>query len=110
MLLAVSLVTLVLNIFTICAYFRGIDNANTTSSVASYIGYAMLAAHVLVWAVSMGLFKMANTGKDLWGYSCGSQADAIQEEVMSFLDFGKLCTTQVRLCSDYTLLMSIALK
>ncbi len=97
MLLAVSLVTVVLNIFTICAYFRGVEKANTTSSVAGCIGYALLAVHVLVWAVSIGLFKMANTGKDLWGYSCGSQADAIQEEVQSFVDFGKLCTTQVSL-------------
>lgn len=97
MLLAVSLVTVVLNIFTICAYFRGVEKANTTSRVASYIGYTLLAVHVLVWAVSMGLFKMANTGKDLWGYICGSQADAIQEEVQSFVDLSKLCTTQVRM-------------
>jgi len=54
----------------------------------------MLAAHVVAWGVSMGLFKMANTGHDLWGHSCSSQADAIQEQVKSFLDFGKLCTLQ----------------
>ena len=55
----------------------------------------MLAAHVIVWAVTMGLFKMANTGHDLWGHSCSPQADAIQEQVKSFLDFGKLCMLQV---------------
>ena len=97
LLLAVALITLLLNLITICAYFRGgVEKANSTSNAASYIGYVLLAVHVIVWAVSMGLFKMANSGKDLWGYSCGSQADAIQEEVKSFIDFGKLCTTQVR--------------
>jgi hypothetical protein len=55
----------------------------------------MLAAHLIAWAVAMGLFKMANNGKDLWGYSCGPESDKIQEEVKSFLDFGKLCTLQV---------------
>ena len=73
----------------------GVGAANKTYSVFSYIGYIMLAAHVVVWAVAMGLFKMANTGKDLWGYSCGPESDAIQEQVKSFVDFGKLCTLQV---------------
>ena len=103
MLLAVALVTLVLNIVTICAYFRSVEKANSTNNVAGYIGYGLLAVHVLVWAVSMGLFKMANTGKDLWGWSCGAGADAIQEEVISFVDFGKLCTTQVRRNYAFTL-------
>jgi len=37
---------------------------------------------------------MGSNGKDLWGYSCSGQADKLQEEVKSFLDFGKLCTMQ----------------
>ena len=51
----------------------------------------------MVWGVAMGLFRMARQdAKDLWGFSCSSNADAIQAEVNAFLDFGKLCTTQVR--------------
>ncbi len=56
----------------------------------------MLVIHVVVWAVAMGLFQMAQqTGNDLWGYSCGNVADEIQAAVTNFLDFGKLCTVQV---------------
>jgi hypothetical protein len=54
-----------------------------------------MGVHVIVWGVSVGLYKYANTGKDLWGWSCGDAADEIQDEVKSFLDFGKLCTMQV---------------
>ena len=97
MLLAVALITLVLNVVTICAYCRSVEKANSTDSVAGYIGYGLLAVQVLAWAVSTGLFKMANTGRDLWGWSCGATADAIQAEVMSFLNFGTLCQTQVSL-------------
>lgn len=38
---------------------------------------------------------MVSDGKTLWGYSCGDEAEKIQEEVMSFVDFGKLCDMQV---------------
>ena len=65
------------------------------SDVTEYIGYAMVAGQVVAWAVATGLFKMANTGNDLWGWSCGTASDAIQGEVQSFLNFGQLCTMQV---------------
>lgn len=94
MLLSIATITFIMNFITLCTYMCGVGAANRTSSVFSYIGYIMLAAHVVVWAVAMGLFKMANTGKDLWGYSCGPEADAIQEQVKSFVNFGKLCTLQ----------------
>lgn len=94
MLLAIAVVTFMLNIITICTYVCGVKAANRTSSIASYIGYAITAVHFAAWAVVTGLFKMANTGSDLWGYSCGSVSDQIQPQVQSFLDFGKLCTVQ----------------
>jgi hypothetical protein len=96
MLLAISTVTFFMNLVTLCTYLCGIGAANKTSNFFSYIGYIMLAAHLVVWAIVTGLFKMAYTGNDLWGWSCGPESDAIQEEVQSFLDFGKLCTLQVR--------------
>jgi len=54
----------------------------------------MLAAHVVVWAISAGAYKMAQNGHDLWGWSCSPNADAIQKEVQAFMDFGRLCTIQ----------------
>ena len=67
--------------------------------ITGYINYAMLAGQLIAWAVVTGLFKMANTGRDLWGWSCGTESDKIQEEVQSFLNFGQLCTVQVSFVS-----------
>jgi hypothetical protein len=97
MLLGIATVTFFMNLITLCSYCCGVGAANKANSGASIVGYIMLGAHVLVWAAGMGLFRMARTGKDLWGYSCSSTADQIHAEVESFLDFGKLCTMQVTL-------------
>lgn len=95
MLLSIAIITFWLNVIILCTYVCSVKAANTTSSVAKYIAYAMTIGHFVVWAVSTGLFKMANDGTDLWGYSCGSLSDEIQPQVQSFLDFGKLCTLNV---------------
>lgn len=94
MLLAISIVTFWMNLFTLCTYVCGVGAANKLGSVTSFVGYVMLAVHVVVWAVGVGLFKMANTGHDLWAQSCSARSDEIQKEVQSFMDFGKLCTVQ----------------
>jgi hypothetical protein len=95
MLLSIATISFFMNFVALCTYMCGVGAANKTYSVFGYIGYIMQAAHFVVWAVAMGLFKMASTGKDLWGYSCSPESDAIQAQVKSFLDFGKLCTLQV---------------
>jgi hypothetical protein len=95
MLLGIATVTFFMNLITLSCYCCGINAANKVSSAASIIGYIMLGVRVIVWGVAAGLFQMANTGKDLWGYSCNSVTDQIQAEVKSFLDFGKLCNMQV---------------
>jgi hypothetical protein len=59
MLLAISTITFVMNLITLCTYICGVGAANKTSSFASIVGYVMLAAHMVVWAVAVGLFKMA---------------------------------------------------
>jgi hypothetical protein len=97
MLLGIAIVTFFMNLITLSSYCCGVDAANKVNSAASIIGYVMQGAHVLVWGAAMGLFRMAKTGKDLWGYSCSPLTDKIQAEVESFVDFGKLCTMQVSL-------------
>lgn len=95
MLLAISIITFMMNFITMCTYICGVGAANKSASLTSYIGYVLMGIHVIAWAVSAGLFKMANNGKDLWGYSCSANADAVQAQVHAYLDFGMLCTTQV---------------
>jgi len=96
-LMGISLITFFMNLVTLIAYCCGVGAANKTYTCSSVIGYIFLGVHVVIWFVAAGAYKVANVkgnGKDLWGYSCGDEADAIQAEVQSFLDFGKLCTMQ----------------
>lgn len=77
MLLGISTITLIMNFITLCTYICGVGAANRTSnffSIIGYIGYIMLAARVVVWAVAMALFKMANTGKGLVGIFVGPRS------------------------------------
>jgi hypothetical protein len=94
MLLGISVVTFFGNLITLCSYICGISTANKTYSCTSYVVYAMTVAHVVLWAIAIGAFKMGQTPSSLWGYSCSDEADKIQEEVHSYLDFGRLCTAQ----------------
>jgi hypothetical protein len=65
-----------------------------TGNLLSTAQYVTTALYFIAWAVSSGLFQMANTGQDLWGWSCSPNSDAIQTQVQGYLDFGKLCLVQ----------------
>jgi hypothetical protein len=54
-----------------------------------------MLVHFLTWAAVAGVFRALRSGRDIWGYTCGATADAVQEQVKSFVDFGKLCMMQV---------------
>ncbi|MCJ1430813.1 hypothetical protein MMC27_000163 [Xylographa pallens] len=94
MVLAIATVTMMMNLITLCFYCCGVDAANKSNRIMGYLGYIVVAVHAVVWAVTTGLFKMASVGNDLWGFSCGSEADAIQSQVQSFLNFNDLCMVQ----------------
>jgi hypothetical protein len=95
MLLGITTVTFFMNLITVCSYICGISAANKTSSFTSIVIYVMTGLHVVVWGLAIGAYKMARTTSSLWGFSCSDNADAIQEEVKSYLSYGKLCTMQV---------------
>jgi len=94
MILATSGITFLMNTITLCFYLKSTDAADKSDTVMTYLGYAITLTHGIIWAINMGLFKMANTGNDLWGWSCGNVADEIQSEVKSYLNFNILCSIQ----------------
>ena len=96
MLLAISIVTFIMDFFTLCTYCCGIGAANRTSTIASTIIYGMMVLRILAWAVAAGAFKMGSNASSLWTYSCSPFTDQIHDQVISFVDFGMLCTLQVR--------------
>ncbi|CAG8949547.1 hypothetical protein HYFRA_00007779 [Hymenoscyphus fraxineus] len=93
-LLAVSALTFVLNVIALLSYCRSVEAANKVSNVASYVGYAVLAIHVITWIAASAAYRIFRTGRDLWGYSCSSKADSIQSSVQGIVNFDRLCTLQ----------------
>jgi len=94
MILATSGVTFLMNTITLCFYLKSAEAADKSDTVMTYLGYALTLTHGIIWAINMGLFKMANTGNDLWGWSCGTISDEIQSQVQSYLNFSILCELQ----------------
>jgi hypothetical protein len=101
MLLAIAATTVSMNLITLSTYVCGIGAANKTSSVFGIIGIIFSASEIVAWGISAGLFRMARTGNDLWGYSCLDSTDALAAEIQaqrkSFVNFGQLCNMQVSL-------------
>ena len=95
MLLGMSLVTLVMNFITLLAYCYGTKLANTTNTCATIIVFMLTGVHVLAWGIAASAYKVGNSEKALWGYSCSGTADSLQESVKDVLDFGQLCNMQV---------------
>ncbi|MCJ1406169.1 hypothetical protein MMC19_000234 [Ptychographa xylographoides] len=94
MVLSTAGVTFIMNIIILSAYMCGAMAADKTSTIMGYIGYGITAIHVVVWVINAGLFKMAFTGRDLWGFSCSTEADALQAQVKSVLNYTTLCQIQ----------------
>jgi len=94
MLLVIAFITFFINISVVMSYWCSIRAANSVDNVGGKFIYGMMAAQIIVWAVTTGLYKYANNGNDLWGWSCGTPSDNIQPLVQSFLDFGQLCMVQ----------------
>ena len=101
MVVAIAAATMLMHLITVCFYFAGVEAANRSNKVMGYLGYVVIAVHAIVWAVTMGLFKMANDGTDLWGYTCGNESDQIQAQVQSYLNFNNLCMVQVSVCCPF---------
>jgi hypothetical protein len=94
MLLGIAAITCCMNVVTLCSYACGVGAANKSQTITTWMGIVFMAVHVVSWAIAAGLYRMAQTGTDLWGYTCSSRADEIQVQVQSFVNFGKLCNLQ----------------
>ncbi|KAI9822386.1 MAG: hypothetical protein M1827_000105 [Pycnora praestabilis] len=94
MLLAIAVVTLILNISILISYAHSIKSANRADKVYSYFIYMVYAAHIIAWVVCAGLYRFEKTGHDLWGWSCSDAADKIQPVFQNEVNFNTLCNTQ----------------
>ncbi|KAK5173119.1 uncharacterized protein LTR77_003241 [Saxophila tyrrhenica] len=94
----ISLVSFLLNAGIMISYIRGVKQANATAKYAGYWSALILGAHVVVWAISVAVYRYGKEpveGKfvDLWGWTCSEAANEIQEQVTD-IDFQQYCSIQ----------------
>jgi hypothetical protein len=80
----------------VVAYCWGVNAANTVSSTASAFTITFSLMRVVAWIVASVLFKAGNSGRDLWGWSCGG-ADGLGTALQAVVNFGMICQTNVSL-------------
>ena len=96
----VATVSLVLNSAILIAYCRSVKRANTVADVADWWSYLQYAVEVLVWIASVAIYRYGKEPndegkfKDLWGWTCSSAAQDIQDQVTN-VDYDMYCDVQV---------------
>ena len=99
MLLAASGVTLALSLVTLVAHCTDFNRARRSwkLTVARYV------IHIAVWIVVSIIYRyekgLHGVNDDLWGWSCSTEAAALQSEFKGVVDFSVLCSSQV---SDFS--------
>lgn len=92
---AVALVSLVLNAVILVAYLRSVGTANLAATVATGFNWIVIFGNMVVWGVAVVVYRVEKKDDDLWGWTCGSAAETLQDVFKTEVNFDKYCTVQV---------------
>lgn len=90
--------SLLLNSIVLLAYTHSVNLANRTSGIVAIIIAIELPIHAAVWIIGATLYKVGqqnNGGRDLWGWTCGSQAQQLQVVFADEIHYETYCKVQV---------------
>ena len=96
MLLSISATAFLLNFTIIIAYCWSVKAANTAASWSSVFTITFGLMRTGAWIVAAVLFRIGETGRDLWGWSCGG-SDNISQDLQAVVNFNTICQTNVSL-------------
>lgn len=91
MMLCLSLITALLGIGIIIAYFFSIKAANTVAGIQGGISVAVDVTHLAVWIGVAVAYRVAKNGRDLWGWACSPVAQNIQPNFEGIVNFKNVC-------------------
>ncbi|MCJ1471890.1 hypothetical protein MMC13_000531 [Lambiella insularis] len=94
--LSTSSATLLVSVLILASYFRGVKHANKTDKTIGTAGFVIeKGAHIAVWISTAAAYRVGKTGNDVWGWTCSTKADEIQDQFESVIDFNSFCNVQV---------------
>ena len=99
--LTFSVISFVLNIVILLAYFKGIQRANKVAQIAAIWSGIILGIHIVFMGIGVAVYgggadsKGADgVNRDLWGWTCSSDAQKLQP-YMKDMVFKEWCDVQV---------------
>lgn len=92
MLAGAALLTCLLSAVGLFLAFRKKQNTKRSRLTLKVV---RVVIHIACWIAVAIFYRVAKTGKDLWGWSCSEKAAAIQQYYNGPLNFEQLCTIQV---------------
>lgn len=92
---ATSLITALLGISIVIAYFFSVKVANTISGISGIISIVVEVVHLSIWFGVAVAYRVAKNGKDLWGWACSPVAEKIQPNFEGIVNFKNVCARGV---------------
>ncbi|KAK3697625.1 hypothetical protein LTR37_017363 [Vermiconidia calcicola] len=94
----IALVSCVVDTLVLVFYCRGVKSANAVSQVAGYWSGALFVGHVVVWTISVAIYRYGKelvdgSFQNLWGWTCSTAAEELQSQLTN-VNFSKYCTVQ----------------
>ncbi|KAI9054475.1 hypothetical protein LZ554_001634 [Drepanopeziza brunnea f. sp. 'monogermtubi'] len=86
-----SLITALLGVGIVIAYYFSIKAANTIAGVQLGIVIVVDVGHLVVWIAVAVAYRVAKNKRDLWGWACSPIAGGLQPNFEGIVDFGKVC-------------------
>lgn len=83
-----------LNAIVLLSYLRSVRGANIVATVEATFSTVVLVAQVVVWIVTVTLYRSEKKTEDLWGWTCSAVARTLQEEFSDVVKFNKWCQVQ----------------
>jgi hypothetical protein len=99
--LTFSVITFMLDIVIMLAYFKGIQRANKVAQIAAIWSSVILGIHIVFMVIAIAVYGSGADSKgadgmnrDLWGWTCSSDAQKLQP-YMKDMEYKKWCHVQV---------------
>jgi hypothetical protein len=103
MYLAIATISVIMNASVLGAYLKSVKAANKVESVQTWIDRVIMAFNVGIWVVSVAIYRYEkDTGgvsNDLWGWTCSSTAQSLQQTFKTEVPFNTYCTAQASFLS-----------
>jgi hypothetical protein len=107
---AVAAISLILNLVILLSYCCcGVAQANKAALAATTFSWITLIGNLIVWSIAASLYRKEKKTNDLWGWTCGPAARAIQKEFADQVQFNTYCNIQVSNASSARYIIPLTL-